>query len=937
MAIKKEEFQALIEREGVMDFIWARTWEDIEGTEIGLYELANNRWGVVFQIFPPFYASQMAEQKLSTFFRINLPEKSSIQLFMFTSRNLELIKDSYESIHKLPGQVQNPDVLKELAENKIDWIEKYKNESLFKSKGIDFRLKNFVNLCVVTIPKKNKQGNEISKPEIINLFSRVYTGLSDFAPRKFRQTDYVSLMREILVPDAEVWNVEEDHKTYLNTQVVDNNSVLVLEEEDETIGIGKSITKKEFEQNQRIDSKEKEEEEDEYEKETGILNILKKLFKGKEKKVDEERTAFTKWHAKAYTTKLYPSNVTLFSMLSNFVDFYGNQIETGIPCSFFAALTVYVEDREKAKKEVLEKTQWNLWQTKSLGDAARFFPEIVDRARESEAINLMLNKGEVPMSAMWSLVIMDDSLTNVQKYGERIKKKFLETNWILQEETVIPHWVFLYSLPLQFEETIMVGHSKRMNTLFTQNCASICPLMTGEKGFGSPVLIYVDRAGQLAGVDIFASETNYNFIVVGSSGSGKSYTMADFFTNYLMTGAKIRVIDVGRSYKHLCSLIGGQYIEFTEEANMCLNFFTYVELNDSGQIHEDELQTIVPLVGLMAMQSLDPEDANNNIDIPVIAGYISQAITNSFQVRNRNAGMQDVILSLEKILAEQKNNTGETDKLLHNLITALYPFGSPQGEYYKYFNGVNNLKFESDFVVLELEEIDSNAHLKSVVLAAIAHMINTEFFLGSKKQRKILAIDEAWSIMDNKIVIRFLETMARRIRKYNGASGIITQTIGDFYKNQATRAIFDSSATKIFLKQSAESISAAENKGELNLDKGIINLMATVTSKPPMFSELLIKQDNGAFFIARLITDKLSHWIYTNHPKDMAIIYGIMQEFGIIELDAKIIKGYSDKNKTTVEEEFNKRLKEGLLSLGANSDLTEDNMDEDLENELDQV
>jgi conjugal transfer ATP-binding protein TraC len=726
--------------------------------------------------------------------------------------------------------------------------------------------------------------------------------------------------------------------TYLNTQVVDNNSVLVIEDRDETIGIGKLISKKEYKRLQKENSEEEENNDHEYEQETSIIDSFKNLF-NKKKKEDEERQAYTKWHAKAYTTKLYPSHINLFTMLSHFVDFYGNQIETEIPSTFFSSITVYVEDREKVKKEVLEKTQWNLWQTKSLGDSARFFPEIVDRARESEAINQMLTQGEVPMSAMWSLVVMDDSLTNVQKYGERIKKKFMETNWVLQEETIIPHWVFLYSLPLQFEETILKDHSKRINTLFTKNCAAITPLMTGEKGFGSPVLIYVDRAGQLAGVDIFASETNYNFIVVGSSGSGKSYTMADFFTNYLMTGAKIRVIDVGRSYKHLCSLIGGQYIEFTEEAAMCLNFFTHIELNEAGQIHEDEMQTIVPLVGLMAMQSLDPEDANNNIDIPVIAGYISQAVSLAFEARHRNAGMQDVLLSLEKMLAEQKNNTGETDKLLHSLITALYPFGNPKGEYFKYFNGINNLKFESDFVVLELEEIDSNAHLKSVVLAAIAHMINTEFFLGSRQQRKILAIDEAWSIMDNKIVVRFLETMARRIRKYNGSSGIITQTIGDFYKNKATRAIFDSSATKIFLKQSAESIAAAENKGELNLDKGIITLMSTVSSKPPLYSELLIKQDSGTFFISRLITDKLAHWIYTNHPKDMATIYEIMKEYGISELDAKIIKGYSDKNKTTIEEEFNNRLKEGLLTLGSDNgdENKEYSIDESLEDEFDSL
>ena len=911
MAIKQEEFEALIEREGIQDFLWARTAENIEGTEICLYELANDRWGVVFQTFPPFYASKLAEKKLETFYKMNLPERSSIQFFMFTSRNLSLFKNSYIHIHKNPVNVLNQDVLRELADNKIEWIDTYTEKSLFENKGIDFRLRNYINLVSVTIPKINEHGNEVSKTEIINLFSKVYTGLSDFAPKKFTQTNYVSLIREIFIPDAEMAEIPEDHRTYINDQCVDTNSTLVLEDDNGTMGIGKLISKKEYERLQKEDLDFIQEENDE-EEDKSFVGLLKALFK-REKKEEEERKAFTRWHAKALTTKLYPTANSLFTMLNNFVDFYGNQIETEIPCQYFSSLTIFVENKEKARKSVLENTQWNLWQTNSLGNATRFFPEIENRAIEAEIINKMIDQGEQPMKAMWSLVLMDKSENNVHKYTERIKKKFLDKSWQLQEETVIPHWIFLYSLPLQFEE-LFVKHSKRFTTLFTQNSASITPLMTGEKGFGSPALTYVDRAGQLSGIDIFASETNYNFIVVGSSGSGKSYTMADFFTNYLMTGAKVRVIDVGRSYKDLCSVIGGQYLEFTEEAGICLNFFTHVELNDRGMIHEDELQTIVPLVGLMAMQSLDIEDANNNLDTPVMAGYISQAVTMAFKSKNRNAGMQDVKFALERIQIEEKNTTGDSNPILNNLITALYSFADPEGEYFKYFNGTNNLKFESDFVVLELEEIDSNSHLKSVVLASIAHMINTEFFLGDRKQKKILAIDEAWSIMDNQIVIRFLETMARRIRKYNGASGVITQTIGDFYKNKATKAIFDSSATKIFLKQSQESLVSAQNRGELNLDEGLVNLLGTVISKPPMFSELLIKQDNGSFFIARLITDKLAHWIYTNHPKDMALIYRLMEEFGISELDSKIIKGYSEKNNTTIEEEFKRRLKAGLLT-----------------------
>jgi conjugal transfer ATP-binding protein TraC len=176
-----------------------------------------------------------------------------------------------------------------------------------------------------------------------------------------------------------------------------------------------------------------------------------------------------------------------------------------------------------------------------------------------------------------------------------------------------------------------------------------------------------------------------------------------------------------------------------------------------------------------------------------------------------------------------------------------------------------------------------------------------------------LAIDEAWSIMDNKIVVRFLETMARRVRKYNGASGIITQTIGDFYKNKATRAIFDSSAWKLFLQQSKESIQAASNKGELTLDEGLLALLQTVKTKTPYFSEILVKQDSGAYFIGRLITDPVAHWIYTNHPKDMQIIYSIMEKFGISKLDAKLIKGYSTKNKSPIEEEYKIRLSNGKL------------------------
>lgn len=892
--IKKEELEALIEREGVMDFIWARSFEDIPGSEIGLYHLANDRYGVAFAISPPTYAGPDTEKNLSTFFKINIPNKSSIQFFAFSSRNLTEHKNSYIRTHSNPANVEKQDILKELATNKVEWIKKHGNESIY-SGGIDFRLRNFVNLCILTVPKFNEDGDEIQKSEILNIFTRAYSSLSDFSPRKFSQKEYIKVMREILVPDHPLWDPPLDRITYLNSQVVDNDSTLVLEPETNTIGIGKLISKKEYEKKQIEDSA----IDKKIEKEPSLWQKAKNAFFNKE---DTERKAFTKWHAKVYTTKQYPEHTSLSRMLNKFYDYLGTHLEPEVPCQFFSNLTIYIDNKEKIKKEVFERTQWNLWQTNSLGELVRYLPELRDRAKECEAINELLNDGEVPMSAMWSVVVMDKSLTTTVQYGERLRKKFLEDNWILQEESIIPHWIFLYSLPLQFEPFVLTKHSKRMNTLFTSNCASISPLMTGAKGFGEPVLLYVDRGGQLAGVDIFSSPTNYNFIAVGSSGSGKSYSMADFFSQYLLTGAKIRVIDVGHSYRELCKVIGGQYIEFTEDADMCLNFFTHVAVDETGQIHKDELDTIVPLVALMAMQSVTPEDSENKIEVPVIRSYISKAVTLAFEVKNRNAGMQDVGAALEAIQREQKEEDGETDKLLNQLITALYPFVHPEGEFFKYFNGRNNLKFESDFVVIELENIDTKELLKSVVLATIAHNINNEFFLGDRTQKKILAIDEAWSIAENKVVMRFLETMSRRIRKYFGSCGIITQSIADFFKNSATRAIYESSATKIYLQQSPESIETAQNRKEISMPDGLLTLLGTVKSTPPKYSELLIKQDGGNFFIGRLITDRVSHWIYTNHPKDIATLVEISEEFQVVSSDARLIKGYSEKEEVSLVE-----------------------------------
>src|SRR3546814_6767130 len=56
---------------------------------------------------------------------------------------------------------------------------------------------------------------------------------------------------------------------------------------------------------------------------------------------------------------------------------------------------------------------------------------------------------------------------------------------------------------------------------------------------------------------------NHNVAVVGKSGSGKSVTLQELCASLCGAGARVVVIDDGRSFEHSAKLQGGAFVEFT--------------------------------------------------------------------------------------------------------------------------------------------------------------------------------------------------------------------------------------------------------------------------------------------------------------------------------------------------------------------------------------
>jgi len=98
----------------------------------------------------------------------------------------------------------------------------------------------------------------------------------------------------------------------------------------------------------------------------------------------------------------------------------------------------------------------------------------------------------------------------------------------------------------------------------------------------------------------------------------------------------------------------------------------------------------------------------------------------------------------------------EQDQRLTDVGEQLFPF-TTQGEYGRFFNGQNNIRFTNDFTVLELEELKGRKHLQQVVLLQLIYQIQQEMYLGERDRPKIVIIDESWDLLGMGDAATFME------------------------------------------------------------------------------------------------------------------------------------------------------------------------------------
>jgi len=423
-----------------------------------------------------------------------------------------------------------------------------------------------------------------------------------------------------------------------------------------------------------------------------------------------------------------------------------------------------------------------------------------------------------------------------------------KVKWQLQKNYLTQLVMLLAHLPLGQSHALMKDLSRLKLTykLWASDAANMLPVIAEMKGMNRHRLMLTGRRGQTLFWDPFGNlKGNYNTCVAGISGSGKSVTVQELVLSLVGTGARVWIIDVGRSYKKLCQLLDGQFIEFNEEAKLCLNPFTTVKPEEFKEF----IAFMIPFIGSMIH--------SNEESASIQMAFIEQAVKAVWDTQGNHGSITDIAAWLLK----------HFDNRAKDLGTILYPY-TIHGQYGPYFNGTANIDFDNPLVVFELEEINSDKRLQSILFMLLMYHVTEKMCLGARKTEMALVIDEAWDMLKGGQGGKIIESIARRARKYSGALVTITQSLNDYFASSAGLAAYKNSYWKIIQMQNKADINMLVDDKKIILNPFQKRLLSSVTTEHGVYSEMMILGDNQECAVGRLLLDPYSRILYSTQPKD---------------------------------------------------------------------
>ena len=217
-----------------------------------------------------------------------------------------------------------------------------------------------------------------------------------------------------------------------------------------------------------------------------------------------------------------------------------------------------------------------------------------------------------------------------------------------------------------------------------------------------------------------------------------------------------------------------------------------------------------------------------------------------------------------------------------SLIDRLQRFSSI-GEYKNFFYGKKEINFHSNFVVIETEELKNMGDLQAVILQIFSLMISSEIFMGDRSKKSLVCIDEAWDLLKSPQMEGFIESMARRLRKYNGSLFVGTQGLKDFECSPGANSAFKNSNWLIILGRDSDSINVIREKKIFELSEGIEQMLNSLRKGDGYSEAFIYDKGYGTFSLSQLRLDPFSLLLFSTKAEEFGPVMELKRQGIAIE------------------------------------------------------
>ena len=767
--------------------------------------------GFVFECQPLAGGDAKINDKLEQFLAQNYPDDMTMQFMLFRSPDIEW---QLNVMSNLRSGMNHP-LLTPVIEDRIAFLREHTQKDLIKRSlrgsvhdmGLIQDLKLIISVKIPYTGETGVEGPTAGEMQMIQQWQQKMLSLlrsMSLAPRLMTPQDYLRLMNSLCnwAPDAS-WKMSdlpywEEDKT-LDCQILDPTTNVICARPD-LLQLGES----------------------------GFVKVL--------------------------SAKRLP-DATYFGEAIQYAGDLSGQNQ-GVKQNYAVVVNVIFPNSEKMKGALEKKRQWVTNQ--AYGPLLKFVPVLNDKKASFDTIYESVNKGAKPLRLTFSVLVFGKSEEDVTAASMAVQAFWATQRFALMEDKFVMLPLFRNCLPLGTDRSA-IRELQRYKTMTSKEAPVLLPIFGEWKGTGTYHIALMSRNGQIMSMSLHDSSTNKNGVIAAESGSGKSFLLNEIILSYMSEGARVWVIDAGKSYKKLCESLEGDFVEFGEESRICLNPFETITN------WEEEEDGIVSLVGAMA-------SANANLSDLQIA-ELKRIMKVLWDERGQNMTVDDI---REACISSE-------DPRVMDIGKQLYAFSST-GAYGRFFNGKNTADFRNDFTVLELDELQGRKHLRQVVLLQLIYQIQREMYLGERDRKKLVIIDEAWDLLKEGEVSVFMEHAYRKFRKYGGSAIIATQAVTDLYDNKVGRAIADNSANMFMLGQKKESIEMVKEKKLLVLSPAGFNILRSVYTEAGVFSEIFLITERG-LGVGRLVVSDFQGLLYSTAPEDVQAIK-LYQDQGLSVSDA---------------------------------------------------